>query len=82
MKTTLPLIVAGLALLAAGCGAKEETGAGLQPTVKLEGKSLDEQIATIQNDKTIPPDYKQTEITALRAKAAATAGGGGAAPGK
>ena len=80
MKNTPSLIVASLALLAAGCGQKEETGTGLKPTVNLEGKSLDEQIATIQNDKTIPPDYKQTEITALKAKAAATTGGGGTAP--
>jgi len=76
MKKMLPLIVAGLSLLLAGCGSKEETGAGLKPAVKLEGKSLDDQIATIQNDKMIPPEYKETEITALKAKAAAASNGG------
>ena len=76
MKKMLPLTVAGLSLLFAGCGPKEETGAGLKPAIKLEGKSLDEQIATIQNDKMIPPEYKETEITALKAKAAAAKDGG------
>lgn len=80
MKKTIPLTVAGLLLLFAGCGPKEETGAGLKPAIKLEGKTLDEQIATIQNDKMIPPEYKETEITALKAKAAAA--NGGAKPGQ
>ena len=76
MKKILPLIVAGLSLLVAGCGQREETGAGLKPALKLEGKTLDEQIAMIQNDKMIPPEYKETEITALKAKAAAASNGG------
>ena len=71
MKKMLPLTVAGLSLLFAGCGPKEETGAGLKPAIKLEGKSLDEQIAMIQNDKMIPPEYNETDLTALKAKAAA-----------
>ncbi len=76
MKKMIPLTVAGLSLLLAGCGPKEETGAGLKPSLKLEGKSLDEQIAMIRNDKMIPPEYKETEITALKAKAAAAQKGG------
>ncbi len=77
MKTLSPLIVAGLALLfVAGCGQKEETGKGAKPTLNLEGKTLDEQIAAVEADKTIPPNYKETEINALKAKAAATGGGG------
>ena len=77
-KTNPLLIVAGLSLLAVGCGPKEETGAGLKPTLKLEGKTLDEKIAAVEADKTIPPDYKQTYINSLKAQAAATTGGTGA----
>ena len=75
MNKMLTLTVAGLSLFGAGCGQREETGAGLKPAINLEGKTLDEQIATIQNDKMIPPEYKETEITALKAKAAGAAGG-------
>jgi hypothetical protein len=74
-----PLFIAGLAFVAVGCGPKEETGVGLKPQLQLEGKTLDEKIAAVQNDKTIPPDYKETYIKSLRDQAA---GGGGTPPAK
>jgi len=79
MKQFLSLsLVAGLALLGAGCGSKEETGEGAKPALNLEGMTLDQKIAAVEADKTIPPDYKQTYINSLKAQAQATAGGTGA----
>lgn len=78
MKINPLFIVVGLAFVAIGCGPKEETGVGLKPKLQLEGKTLDEKIAAVEADKTIPPDYKQTYINSLKAQAAATAGGTGA----
>jgi|GEM_PF-1984662 len=76
-KTISFSIVTCLALLALGCGPKMETGAGAKPSLQLDGMTLDQKIAAVEADKTIPPDYKQTYITSLKAKAAAE---GGSAP--
>ena len=72
MKQILFTIVAGLALLAAGCGPKEETGKGEKPALNLEGKTLEEKIAAVEADQTIPSNYKQTYINSLKAQATAT----------
>ena len=70
---TIPLLVLALALpLLAGCGSKGETGEGAKPTLNLEGKTLDEKIAAVQADPSIPPNYKETYIKSLRDQAAGT----------
>lgn len=78
MKKLTLFVVTGLALFFAGCGPREETGEGAKPTLNLEGKTLEEKIAAVQADPSIPPNYKETYINSLKAQAAATAGNSGA----
>lgn len=82
MKQSITAILIASCLTTAvlvGCGSESGganrpvSGAPVQGTLGLDNLTPEQQIEKVQNDKSIPEQYKQTYINSIKAKA--TAGG-------
>lgn len=69
------MIASALFVTLTGCHSETVDNKPTQGTVKLDGLTLDQQIAKVRADKSIPEEYKETYITSLRAKAGQGAAG-------
>jgi hypothetical protein len=52
-----------------GCSSEQAASGPAPGQLNMEGLTIDQQIEKVQNDKTIPAQYKETYINSLKAKA-------------
>lgn len=75
MKTTYLFFIIFVASLMAGCGSGNPTrpanSGPSRGTLGLDNLTAEQQIAKVQNDNSIPEQYKQTYINSVRAKSGA-----------
>jgi len=78
MKNRFSILLVALCLgsLLGGCGPgggenRPTNSTPSEGTLGLSKLTPEEQIAKVQNDKTIPEEYKQTYINSIKAKTAA-----------
>lgn len=69
MNKIATLALGIVALTVIGCGPKEPPPGPVPGTLNLEGLTLEQKIQKVQNDPSIPDQYKQTYINSLKAQA-------------